>query len=75
MKNVLGATQAGVPAVKSASLLPSVSGDEQGANPKPTRGPLQDRYASPAVNNTSGMEAAMADHADKMHPVRRAPRG
>lgn len=75
MKNVLGAAQAGVPAVKSASLLPGVSGEEQGENPRPTRGPLQDRSASPPEYRTSGLEQAMSDHADKMHPVRRAPRG
>lgn len=43
----------------------------QGKNPKPTRGPLQTRSASPASTNTSGMETAMAAHADKVHPPKR----
>lgn len=48
----------------------SASGEEQGANPRPTRAPLQSRSASPAAYNTSGMESAMGAAADKLHPVR-----
>lgn len=43
----------------------------QGANPKPTKAPLQSRSASPARFNTSGMENAMGSLADKTHPPRR----
>lgn len=43
----------------------------QGANPKPTRGPLSARSASPASNNTSGMEDALGALADQKHPPRR----
>jgi hypothetical protein len=40
---------------------------ETGHNPKPTRSRLQDREASPAKYNTSGMESAMGNLADKTH--------
>ena len=40
---------------------------QNGAHAKPTRGPLQDRSASPEKYNTSGMEAAMGQLADKEH--------
>jgi hypothetical protein len=43
----------------------------QGANPRPTKQPLETRSASPARFNTSGMESAMAALADKTHPPRR----
>ncbi len=39
----------------------------QGANPRPTKGPLQDRQASPARYSTSGMEQALGQLADKTH--------
>lgn len=39
----------------------------QGANPVPTRAPLERREASPSKYNTSGMERAMGALADKTH--------
>lgn len=68
MKNYMGEQAAAVPAAP-ATTLPSVSGDEQGYNPKPTRGALADRSASPGGYNTSGIERAMGAAADKLHPV------
>ena len=47
----------------------SASGEEQGANPVPSKGPLQSRSASPAAYNTSGTEGAMGTLADKIHPI------
>ena len=47
---------------------PSI-GANQGENPIPTKGPLAARSASPAAYATSGIERAMGDHADKVHPV------
>ena len=47
----------------------SASGEEQGANPVPSRGPLQSRSASPAAYNTSGMETALGALADREHKV------
>jgi hypothetical protein len=44
---------------------------ESSIPPAPTRAPLQDRRASPNELATSGMERAMAQHADRVHPVRR----
>lgn len=35
--------------------------------PAPTKAPLAPRYASPANYNTSGIERAMGEHADKVH--------
>ena len=49
----------------------SVSGEEQGHNPRATRAPLQARSGVPAGSETSGMERAMSEHADKVHPVGR----
>lgn len=43
----------------------------QGANPKPTKQPLETRSASPARFNTSGMEDALGKLADEKHPPRR----
>jgi len=43
----------------------------QGTNPTPTRSPLQTRSASPAQYATSGMEKALGEHADKLHPPRK----
>lgn len=45
--------------------------EPMGANPAPTKAPLASRSASPPSSNTSGMERAMAAHADKVHPTRR----
>lgn len=45
-----------------------VNQDTSGDNPKPTKGPLQSRPASPNGYATSGMERAMGAQADKMHP-------
>jgi hypothetical protein len=42
--------------------------DGNGANPKPTKQPLQTRSASPTRYNTSGMESALGALADKTHP-------
>lgn len=44
----------------------------QGANPKPTRGGLQDRSSAPDKYNTSGIESSMGALADKTH--KRTPR-
>jgi hypothetical protein len=44
---------------------------QAGANPAPTRGPLQTRSASPTSSYTSGMESAMGALADKTHPPKR----
>lgn len=49
----------------------SVDQAQAGANPVPTRAPLQARSASPAAFNTSGMEGALGQMADKLHPTRR----
>lgn len=50
-----------------ANTMQSVSGDEQGTNPAPTRAGLQPRSASPVAG--SGMEQSMHTMADKLHPV------
>jgi hypothetical protein len=42
----------------------------QGANPPPTRAPLAPRSGSPAEYNTSGMERALGQLADKTHRSR-----
>jgi hypothetical protein len=47
---------------------PSI-GASQGENPKPTRGPLATRSASPDAYATSGMERAMHAQANREHPV------
>jgi hypothetical protein len=38
--------------------------------PAPTKAPLRPRSASPAELNTSGIERAMGQHADRVHPVK-----
>lgn len=43
----------------------------QGNNPRPTNAPMAPRPASPAEHNTSGMERALGQMADKVHPVRK----
>jgi hypothetical protein len=48
-----------------------VDGNVIAQQPAPTKAPLQPRSASPANMNTSGIEAAMGAHADKVHPVKR----
>lgn len=63
--------------MKNHSITPPAMGgtsdpvDTMGANPRPTRGPLQGRSGSPAGYNTSGMEAALGALADKTHKPRR----
>lgn len=37
----------------------------------PTKAPLRTQQGSPASMNTSGIERAMGQHADKLHPVKR----
>lgn len=86
MKNYM-ADQGGAPQLKGGAKaaqratehrmddrMHSVSGEPQGVNPRPTRGPLQDRRATPAGSETSGIERAMGAHADKVHPVGKKPR-
>lgn len=43
----------------------------QGANPAPTRRSIADRSASPDNYVTSGMERAMHQQANKVHPIKR----
>lgn len=65
MKNYMGAKPAvAVP----SSTMPSVSGEEQGVNVRPSR--QMSKSAAPGGYSTSGMERAMGAHADKLHPVR-----
>lgn len=82
MKNILGSApfpNAVSPVVQGPAKNTAPSSQAQhyeeratmpsGANPAPTKGPLQSRSASPPNTNTSGMERAMGAHADKLHPV------
>lgn len=48
-----------------------IDGTPTNMGEKPTKARLHDRSASPADHNTSGMERAMAAHADKVHPTRK----
>lgn len=51
-----------------AKMRPAqIDGNQTTAPPKPTRGPLADRSASPGNYNTSGMERAMGALADQLH--------
>lgn len=43
----------------------------QGANPQPTKAPFETRHSSPREYATSGMEKALGQHADKVHPQKR----
>lgn len=50
--------------------LRQIDGNISDPGVKATKGPLQDRRASPNNYNTSGMEGGMAALADKLHPVK-----
>jgi hypothetical protein len=62
------AGQAPAPPASTAKMRPAqIDGNQTTAPPKPTRGPLADRSASPGNYNTSGMERAMGALADQLH--------
>lgn len=71
-RNFLGSTATSAP---SAPAAPAPAGPvQQDGNviaqmAKPTKAPPQDRRASPPELNTSGIERAMGQHADKLHRV------
>lgn len=74
--NPLASTAAPAPAAKPAAQGPAagqvqLDGTKTTQFSKPTNRPLQPRSASPANYNTSGLEAAMGAHANKMHPPKR----
>lgn len=72
MKNVLAdaaAAPAAPPANPQVRHPEEIAQQPNGDNPRPTKAPLASRSASPAGYATSGMEAAMGKHADKLHPV------
>lgn len=46
-------------------------GNQNMMPPKATNAKPQTRSASPDAYNTSGMERAMAAHADQVHPIKR----
>lgn len=60
----------GAPAVPPP-VNTQIDGTPTNMGEKPTKARLQPRSASPDSNNTSGMERAMAAHADKLHPPKR----
>lgn len=72
MKNYMAAAPkpAAKPAAKPPSGMVSTSGaDESGPNPTPTSAALPMGRASPPSPQMSGMERAMGQAADKLHPV------
>lgn len=65
------------PAAKPSAASPAkreglrqIDGNISDPGVKATKGPLQDRRASPSNYNTSGMEGGMGALADKLHPVK-----
>jgi hypothetical protein len=69
------AGQAPAPPSTSATLRPpQLDGNQTTAPPKPTKGPLNSRQASPNNYNSSGLENAMGALADKMHRPKLRPR-
>lgn len=81
MKNYMADSVPGATNKPSTNVLPrdpgmrSVSGDEQGTNAPPTRVPLAPRSASPDAYTTSGLERAMGEHANRVHPLKGGRRG
>lgn len=72
MDNVLGTAAPAPPPANPQARHPEERGTQpNGANPAPTKGPLASRSASPAGYNTSGMELAMGQAADRLHRVKR----
>lgn len=68
MNNFLN-SPAAAPAPKPVNT--QIDGTPTNMGEKPTKARLETRSASPAGNNTSGMERALAAQADKLHPPRR----
>lgn len=71
LDNVMAAMPAAPPPQAQARHPEERANMPSGDNTKPTRAPLQDRRASPASGNTSGLERAMGAAADKLHPTKR----
>lgn len=50
--------------------IKQIDGNQSGLGMKPSRASLNDRSASPAGSDRSGMEGALGALADKLHPPR-----